>query len=613
MSQHGEPVAPDFGHRSEFYTFAPQTLEKVLADFELVREVGKGSMGIVYEARRRSDAERVAIKVLPPSLTLTERALARFLREAELMRKVEHRGIARVHEHGRQDRLSYFVMDFVEGVNLDERLRIGPLPVRQAADVALQAARALHFAHERGIVHRDVKPANLILREDGSVVITDFGLARETGTGSMTESGAIVGTPMYMAPEQVLGERAEVGARSDVYGLGATLYTLLAGRPPYDGPTAQSVLKQVLDSAPPRLRRHRAEVPRALEAIVFQAMERRPELRYGSCAELADDLERFLADGHVLARMPGPAGRAWRRAAERPLLTTLVVLSVALAVGAAALWSERRQQRLQAELAGAERLLAEASGGRDELGRTLPAEERQQLLFQAVAAASQVIVRDSGFARAWFVRAKARHLLREHRAAIADLDAAERAYGSATPDLLLWRIDALSRLGDAESRKALRRDLFALLDVDPGRHSRCIVAGHLLDIAQAQAFEERREVLDSVARIVSPLPPDGAHEMVIRARLAELRGELGSAVETIRAAIDRFPGDLVVQTAAAVMFQRLGFDAEGELAAARARMIDPAFAPAGTTEEPSDIDVGEMEGFLQSLESLMHNLDGERR
>ena len=286
--------APQFGQRSEFYTFAPETLAQELPEFTIQREVGKGSMGIVYDAVRKQDNHRVALKVLPPSLTLTERALARFLREAELMEKVSHPAIVRALEHGKHGRLHYFVMEFVDGVTLEQRVKNGPLPARHAAEIGAQVARALHFAHERGIVHRDIKPGNLMLREDGSVVITDFGLARETGTGSLTESGAIVGTPIYMPPEQVLGERGGVGTKSDVYGLGATLYQLVTGSAPFQAETAQGVLKAVLEHDPQPASALQVDLPTALESVIHKAMEKEPARRYGTALEIAEEIERWL-------------------------------------------------------------------------------------------------------------------------------------------------------------------------------------------------------------------------------------------------------------------------------------------------------------------------------
>jgi tetratricopeptide (TPR) repeat protein len=610
--------APQFGERLEFYTFAPETLAAALPEVEILREVGKGSMGIVYEARRRADGARVAVKILPPSLTLTEQALARFLREAALMRKVAHPSIARVLDLGRRERIAFFVMEFVEGIDLDARLAVGPLPLRQVAELGAVVARALHFAHERGVVHRDVKPGNLILREDGSVVITDFGLAREGGSGSMTESGAIVGTPMYMAPEQVLGDRTAIGSRSDVYGLGATLYTLIAGRPPFEGRSAQHVLRQVLERRPPRLRSLRAEVPRPLEAIVGKAMDREPALRYGSAAEFAEDLERFVRGERVQARLPGPLGRAWRAATERPLLSSLCLVILLLTVGALGLQRERRREQLVAELAGAERTLALASRSLDDLGRRIAGSERSDLLYATVAQASQVIAKDAGYARAWFVRAKAHHQLRAWREAIADFDASERVAGGPDADLLHFRIDALSRLRDAASLARLRADLRTLLDLDPSPQNRCIVAGEMLSMADALPADERPELLDTVERVLGTAEVGDPHELTVRARLLELRGEFERALDAIRDAERRHPGDAVVHAAAAALFRRLGLDAEGEAAAARARAIDPRFDPSRPEADrpgapPSTgVDVGEVQGFFEGLEALIRSADRGR-
>lgn len=609
-----DPPAPDrdFGERTDFYTFAPESLAATLPDYELVREVGKGSMGIVYEARSRSDGRRVAIKVLPPSLTLTERALARFLREGELMQKVEHEGIAKVFALGQRGRLSWFVMEFVDGTDLGARLAVGPLPIRQVAQIGSEVARALHFAHERGIVHRDVKPQNLILRPDGRTVITDFGLARETGTGSMTESGAIVGTPMFMAPEQVLGDRSTVGARSDVYGLGATLYTLVTGRPPYEGPSAQSVLKQVLDAHPRRPRALRADLPRDLEAIVRKAMERDPAQRYGTAAELADDLDAFLAGHRTVARLPGPGRYAMRWAAARPLPVTMAGVIFVLGLGTLLLIRERERSGLEKSLAEAERTLALASGVFDELGRRLSEEERESLLFAAVAKSSDVIASDSGFARAWFVRAKARHQLRRWNEAVEDLDAAARLAGDATPDLLLYRIDALSHLYDLRSRSALRTDLQTLLDLDPSPHNRCIVAGHMVTMADRIKSPERAELLDAAERVIGSADPIDTHDFVVRARLLELRGDRDGARATILEATRRSPGDALAHAAAAELLRRLGFGTEGDVAAETARRIDPRIDAASVEPPPASgslIDVDELQGFVEGVRGLVRRIE----
>lgn len=453
----------DFGSRTDFYTFSPETLAAEFPDFEIHREVGKGSMGIVYEARRKSDGKRLALKVLPPSLTLTERALARFLREGELMSRVRHPAIVAAIEHGKHGRLHYFVMEFVDGVTLDERLRIGPLPIRQAAEIGSQVARALQVAHEHGVVHRDIKPSNLMIREDGRVAITDFGLARETGTGSMTESGSIVGTPMYMPPEQVLGDRETIGTRADVYGLGATLYHLVTGTPPFTGPTAQAVLKSVLERDPIRPRRLRAELPRAFEAVIYTAMEKDPARRYGSAEDMAQDLDRFLRGDRVLARVPGPARRLLRGATKRPLLSGLVVVVIALAIGAFALHREHQLEQLKSLVQTADGKISQAAAVRDEQLRPLSTEARQELLLGALEAASDALTQDPDHGPAWFARARALYWLMRYDEALEDLDQAELRRG-ADPELLRLRIDTLRHLQGPTARQRLYEDLTTLLE-----------------------------------------------------------------------------------------------------------------------------------------------------
>lgn len=603
---------PDFGSRRDFYTFAPETLAAELPDFEILREVGKGSMGIVYEARRRTDGQHVALKVLPPSLTLTERALARFLREGRIMARIRHADIVGFYDQGSRGRLHWFVMEFVHGVSLQERLQVGPLPVRQACAIAARAGRALQFAHEHGVVHRDVKPGNLMLRgepgaDDDAIAITDFGLARETGTGSMTESGAIVGTPMYMAPELVLGGSAQASTLGDVYGLGATLYTMITGRPPYDGPTAQSVLKDVVERDPPPPARLRRDLPAAVEAIVQKAMEKDPGRRYGSAQEMAEDLERWLAGERVLARKPGIPRRAVRFCAQRPLPTFLAALVFALAAGAWALNRERTQGAMQAALADAERYLAQAATTRDEQDRTRTAEERRDLLLAAVAAASTVIREDDHFALAWFVRAKAYHRLQQYQQAVFDLDHAEQLRGP-TPEILHFRIDALRQQGDRASVTRLQQDLKQLLEIDPSAHTRALVAEHLVELAAHSQGAERAATLLTARDALKPVGDDDPRAAVARARIVELSDTPEASLLAVRQLRQRFERDVYVHAQAAAMFARLGSPAESRAEQDMVRLLAPQ---AEATAPGTKLDLQGVSGFLGEVNRLLEALDSK--
>jgi tetratricopeptide (TPR) repeat protein len=618
-----EPI--DFGSRRDFYTFAPESLAADLPQFEIVREVGKGSMGIVYEARVRATGARIALKVLPPSLTLTERALARFLREGRIMARIQHPDIVAFFDQGTQGRLHWFAMEFVDGVTLQERLRVGPLPVKQACAITAQVARALQFAHDRGVVHRDIKPGNLMLRADGPgqgepawrVAITDFGLARETGTGSMTDSGAIVGTPMFMAPEQVLGGSAQANTLSDVYSLGASLYALLTGQPPFDGPTAQSVLKAVLAQSPPPPTRLRRDLPAAVAAIVQKAMEREPGRRYGSAQEFAEDLERFLRGERVLARLPGPFARGLRYCAHRPLPTLLAALVLLLSIGAFVLVQERSRRELETALGDAERLLATAATARDEQDRPRSAEDRRDLLLSAVGAATDVLQRDPGLALAWFVRAKAHHRLQQYAEAIHDLDTAERLRGGPTPEVLHFRIDALRQQGDRAAMRRLQQDLTSLLELDPGEHTRALVAEHLLDLAESATGGERAEALARARDVLAPSGDDDPRAAVSRARILELEGAVEPALEAMRTARQRHEGNLYVHLQAAAMFDRQGLFDEGAREHEAARLLHPGGL---TPPKPTPVDLDGFGKFLGDVDRLMQALDrrpdappGERR
>jgi predicted Ser/Thr protein kinase len=313
-------------------------LNRSLVGYRVVREIGHGSMGVVYEAHQESVGRRVAIKVLPPNMALRDRTVKRFLREAEAMGRLSHHNIVDIHEVGSVGTLHYFSMQYVEGPPLDSVLKAGPLAIADVLDIGFEVATALAHAHARGVLHRDVKPSNL-LRDGERVVLTDFGLARPIDheeAGSMTESGDLVGTPLYMSPEQISGEGERTDARSDVWGLGATLYELLTQRPPFLG--TRRAGDPELDPAPrsaapaQAARRHTGD----LEAVVLSASRRIVGRRYATAAASLEDLRR-ISDGRPVSRAHAavlrPALRWMRRnPVEAGVLGASMLVVVTIAV-----------------------------------------------------------------------------------------------------------------------------------------------------------------------------------------------------------------------------------------------------------------------------------------
>jgi serine/threonine protein kinase len=285
-----------------------------LGDFRILREVGRGGMGVVYEAEQLSLRRRVALKVLRLAGPADEEAQGRFRREAETVAGLHHTNIVPVFAVGREQGVHYYAMQFIDGRSLADVLRQspGPLDPREVARWGLQAAEALEHAHQRGVVHRDVKPGNLLLDADGRLWLTDFGLARRADEAVLTLSGALLGTPRYMSPEQAAATKQPVDHRTDVYSLGATLYELATGRPVCDGDTPQQVLQQILTAEPVPPRRVRRDLPRDLETVLLSCLAKEPARRYATARALAEDLRAFLDDRAVKARRPSLAERAGR-------------------------------------------------------------------------------------------------------------------------------------------------------------------------------------------------------------------------------------------------------------------------------------------------------------
>ena len=375
-------------------SLGPVKLER-LGDFRIIREVGRGGMGIVFEAEQESLGRRVALKVLPRQALLERRHLARFKREARLASRLHHTNIVQVYGVGDEDGFHYYVMQFVRGVGLDkivERLGSGadsgssgpaydeppcdgdgsnaellqsiweslvgasesPLSdavyYRRVAGIGVQAAEALSYAHEQGTLHRDVKPGNVLMDDQAVAWVTDFGLAKAMNAPDVTQPGDLTGTLRYLAPERL---RGQVDARGDVYGLGLTLYELVTGRHAFDAPDRSALIREISETSPLAPRRTNRCVPRDLETVVLKAIAREPERRYSSACELADDLRRFIEDRPILARRVGPGERLWRWCRRNRAVAALSAVTLLLVVAVAVVASVgylRTRSALDSEL-----------------------------------------------------------------------------------------------------------------------------------------------------------------------------------------------------------------------------------------------------------------------
>lgn len=319
--------------------------------YELIEELGRGGMGIVYRARQQDTHREVALKVLDAGFTPPGEADERFLREARVVASLDHPGLVRLYEGGSAGGHRYFAMELIAGRTLETVAREGPLPAAVAARWVLEVARAIAYAHEQRVVHRDLKPSNIIVDPRGRPRVTDFGLARRLDAPALTATRQTLGTPAYMAPEQVRGAPAPLDPRSDLFALGAILYRLVAGRPPFQGETVEAVLLQVLETEPIPLRRLNPLVPPDLEAICQKCLEKHPDRRYPTATALADDLERFLEHIPTHARPIPPLGRLWRLCRRHPGLATLTgALTLAIVAGGTGiLWHARQAEAARRE------------------------------------------------------------------------------------------------------------------------------------------------------------------------------------------------------------------------------------------------------------------------
>ena len=400
-----------------------------LGDYDLYDEIAHGGMGVVYRARQRRLGRMVAVKVLRGGELADPEARQRFRREAESAGRLQHPGVVSIHDVGEDQGVCWFSMDYVPGENLAQRVQQRPLEAHAAAACVRLVAEAIQHAHDHGVLHRDLKPSNILMGLDDQPKVTDFGLARKVEetwslnrAASLTHSGQTMGSPGYAAPEQALRGAAVV--QSDVYGLGAVLYHTLTGRAPFVGPTLDSILLQLREADPVPLRRLNPTVPRDLETICLKCLEKQPEDRYDSAAELAEDLRRFAAGEALLARPVRALDRAVRWCRRRPALAGLITaLLIAAVGGTAGIFYQWRRAEGKAVAEFHQRELAQ-SGERSARLRTYTAgvyAASQALLAEDMGLAGELLERLIPAPGAEDFRGPEWHLLR-HRTRSQDLE-----------------------------------------------------------------------------------------------------------------------------------------------------------------------------------------------
>jgi WD40 repeat protein len=351
-----------------------------VAGYEILEELGRGGMGVVYKARQLRLNRLVALKMVLGGAHAAAGDLVRFLAEAEAAAQLQHANIVQVHEVGSHGSLPFISLEYVDGGTLAQKLKGTPLPPRQAASPTATLGRAVQYAHQHGVVHRDLKPGNVLLTAEGTPKIADFGLAKRSAAGpGMTQTGAIIGTPSYMAPEQAACKK-DIGPGADVYALGAILYELLTGRPPFRAPTPLDTVLQVVNDDPVPPRRLQPRLPRDLETICLKCLQKDPRKRYASAAALANDVDHFLADRPILARPVGRGERAWRWCRRNPVVAGLAaVLAIGGLVAVYFLNAERTET-----FNNLHRALTAESSLKDQLQKTKDAEqEKTDKLWQS--------------------------------------------------------------------------------------------------------------------------------------------------------------------------------------------------------------------------------------
>jgi serine/threonine protein kinase len=427
---------------------SPLTHQSSPEGYEVISELGRGGMGVVYLASQKKLGRQVALKMILAGGYSSQAERQRFLAEAEAVAAVSHPNIVQIYDLGAHEELPYFALEYCSGGSLAQKLLTGPLPPFPAAQLIEKLARGIEAAHDKKIIHRDLKPANILLTDDGNPKITDFGLARRTESQSgLTQSGAILGTPSYMAPEQATSSLDEISPATDVYALGAILYECLTGRPPFRAPTLVETIGQLLNDEPVSPSNLMPGLPRDLETICLKALQKRPKNRYPTALQLAEDLARFTRGDAILARPASRVEKTYRLIRRHPALSSLAIafvvgLGVLFAVVSAANVRLQKEKALaQSEKAKAEQRVDITINAIDRvLARTTTEkwtrspdlmEERRNIIEDAVSVYSQFLEGDSSQPRLRQKSADAHFKISGVKLILGDVDSAKSHIQSA--------------------------------------------------------------------------------------------------------------------------------------------------------------------------------------
>ncbi len=379
----------------EFQTNRSAVRGLSIRGYEILSELGHGGMGVVYKARQVLAGRVVALKTIRGLHLATQEQVLRFRAEAEAAGRLNHRAIVPIYEVGEDQGVQFFSMGFVEGLNLEEKAREQILSCRDAAVICQEIAEALHYAHQNGVIHRDIKPQNILIDQDGRPKLTDFGLAKLAHQElSLTGTGQVLGTAAFMPPEQATGKASEVGPEADVYSLGAVLYRCVTGRPPFQAATSIEILRQVLDEEPVPPRRLNREIDADIETLCLKCLEKEPARRFQTAAELSAELTRYLNHEPIHSRPMGLMPRAWRWCRRRPTiaasLALLMLLILVMSTGVPyVLWQKNELQEADLKKEQDARLIEQAESARE-----LEQAGRQQAEQRAAANASRAATQE---------------------------------------------------------------------------------------------------------------------------------------------------------------------------------------------------------------------------